>query len=76
MRQTVLEKQWADLMSLCKKERELQDAANHPRVLRLVSREIDDLARTMAFSERQIVTRDFRAERDGDRIVRIVKGIG
>jgi hypothetical protein len=60
-------------MSLCRKERELQDAANHPLVLKLVSREIDDLARTMAFTERQIVTRDFRVERNGDRIVRIVR---
>ena len=73
MRKTALEKQWDDLMSLCRKETELQEAGNHPRVLRLVSREIDDLARTMAFTERRIVTRDFRAERDGDRIVRIVR---
>lgn len=73
MRKTALEKQWDDLMSLCQKEAELQAGRNHPRVLRLVSREIDDLARSMAFTERQIVTRDFRAERDGDGIVRIVR---
>ncbi len=73
MRKTLLDKQWDDLMSLCRKEAELQNAGDHPRVLTLVSREIDDLARTMAFSERRIVTRDFRAERDGDRIVRIVR---
>jgi hypothetical protein len=73
MRKTALEKQWDDLMSLCRKEAELQAARNHPRVLRLVSREIDDLARSMAFTERQIVTRDFRVERDGDRIVGIVR---
>ena len=74
MRKTPLEKQWDDLMSLCRKEAELHDAGNHPRLLKLVSREIDDLARTMAFDERQIVTRDFRAERNGDRIIRIVRG--
>jgi hypothetical protein len=73
MRKTALEKQWDDLMSLCRQERELQDAGNHPRVLKLISREIDDLARAMAFTERRIVTRDFRAERQGDRIVSIVR---
>lgn len=73
MRRTALEKQWDDLMSLCRKEAELQGAGNHPRLLKLVSREIDDLARAMAFTERQIVSRDFRAERNGDRIVRIVR---
>ena len=73
MRKTPLEKQWDDLMSLCRKEVELQAAGNHPRLLKLVSREIDDLARTMNFSERRIVTRDFRAERQDDRIIRIVR---
>ena len=46
--------------------------ASHPRLLKLVSAEIDALARAMGFSERRIATRDFRAERDGSRIVRII----
>jgi hypothetical protein len=72
MKPSPLEKQWQDLMTLCKKEAELQEAANHPKLLKLVSREIDDLARQLGFSERKIVTREFRAERDGERIVRLV----
>jgi hypothetical protein len=72
MKPSPLEKQWQDLMTLCKKEAELQEAGNHPKLLKLVSREIDDLARQLGFSERKIVTREFRAERDGERIVRLV----
>jgi hypothetical protein len=41
-------------------------------VLKLVNADIEQLAREMGFSERQIATREFRAERDGKRITRIV----
>jgi hypothetical protein len=71
---TPLDRQWTHLMSLCENEsRFLADTA-HPRLLRLVQADIEALAREMGFSEAAIATRDFRAERDGSRIVRIIRG--
>ena len=67
----LLEKQWEELMRLCHKETDLRRSGRHPKVLRLVSERIEQLAEEMGFTARQISTREFRAERDGDRIVRI-----
>ena len=72
-RPTQLDANWSTLMSLCAKERELQQDKNHPRLLRLVSEQIDQLARDMGFSPNKIRTRDFRARKDGERIVWIDK---
>ena len=72
-RPTQLDTNWNTLMSLCAKERELQQDKNHPRLLRLVSEQIDQLARDMGFSPNKIRTRDFRARKDGERIVWIDK---
>jgi hypothetical protein len=71
-RPTPLDKQWDDLMLLCRKEAEFQQAKSHPRLTQLVSVEIDRLARDMGFEERQIVEREFRAERDAGHIVRLL----
>ena len=71
-REGPLDRQWQQLMSLCQNESTYRADHSHPRLLKLVSAEIDALARAMGFSERRIATRDFRAERDGRRIVRII----
>ena len=70
---TTLDTQWQRLMSLCASELKFRAEGNHPRLLKLLKSDIDQLAREMGFSERLIVTRDFRAERDGEHIKRIVK---
>ena len=70
---TTLDTQWQRLMSLCASEARFKAEGNHPRLLKLLKGDIDELAREMGFSERLIVTRDFRAERQGDHIMRIVK---
>jgi hypothetical protein len=67
---TLLDRQWEHLMSLCKQEARLQ-TENHPKLLALVSRQIDQLAREMGFKDEQIKTREFRAERRGRHIVRV-----
>jgi hypothetical protein len=71
-RLTVLEKQWRELMSLCDAESRYRQR-DHPKVLKLVTRRIDDLAAEMGFARRQIETREFRAVRSGERIVQIIK---
>ena len=70
---TTLDTQWQRLISLCASESRFKAEGNHPRLLKLLKGDIDELAREMGFSERLIVTRDFRAERQGDHIMRIVK---
>jgi hypothetical protein len=67
-----LENRWSALMSLCGKEREYQASGRHPKLLKLLSEQIDHLGRDMGFSERQIRTREFRAEKSDGRIVRII----
>ena len=59
-------------MSLCGKEREYQASGRHPKLLRLVREQIDHLGGDMGFSERQIETREFRAEKSDGHIVRII----
>lgn len=71
-RSTELDKRWEELMELCRKEAEFQQLGTHPKVTRFVSRTIDALARDMGFAERQIVEREFRAERDNGHIVRVL----
>jgi hypothetical protein len=70
-RQTPLDKQWQNLMSLCQTESRYRTEGDHPRLLKLIALDIDELGRQMGFTDRQIRTREFRAERDGDHIIRI-----
>ena len=58
-------------MDLCQREKELA-GGGHAKLLRLVSKEIDQLAAEMGFAPRQVVDREFRAERENGRIVRLV----
>ncbi len=71
---TVIDRQWNELMELCRKENEFRAGGRHPKTLKLVSARIDELAAELGFTPRQIATREFRAERDGSRIVRIATG--
>ncbi len=59
-------------MLLCGKEAELAESRAHPKLLKLVRGQIVVAARELGFSPRQIVTREFRAEREGGRIVRVI----
>ena len=59
-------------MSLCESEARFRSEGKHPRLLKLLAQEIDDLATQMGFSARCIQTREFRAERRHGRIVRIL----
>ena len=67
-----LSSNWNALMSLCATEREYRAAERHPKLLRFISDQIDTLARDVGFSDRQIRTREFRAEKSGMHIVRII----
>jgi hypothetical protein len=71
-RNTDLDKQWEQLMLLCDKESEYEKESRHPKVRALLGREIESLAAEMGFSPRQIEKRQFRAERDGRHIIRIL----
>jgi hypothetical protein len=72
LRPTPLDRQWDELMLLCRKEAEFQSTMSHPKVTQLVSVAIDRLARDMGFDERKIVEREFRAERAAGHIVRLL----
>jgi hypothetical protein len=71
MKRKPLDEQWDHLMDLCKREKELA-GGDHAKLLRLVSKEIDRLATELGFSPRQVVDREFRAERENGRIVRLI----
>lgn len=71
-RVTELDKRWEELMGLCRKEAEFQAQGNHPKISRFVSKAIEELARDLGFREPQIASRQFRAERNGPHIVRLI----
>ena len=72
-RHTELDKRWQDLMSLCAREKEYQAEQRHPRLLRFITKQIDQLASELGFSDSQSRRREFRAERSGNNITRIIK---
>jgi len=72
MKTTKIDQQWQQLMALCESERSLREKGIHARLLRHVASEIDHLASGMGFSAKSIASREFRAERVGGHIVRIV----
>ena len=69
---TSLDKQWQQLMALCESESSFRSKGRQSRLLKLIDSDIMQLAGEMGFSARRIASRDFRAERDGDHIVRII----
>jgi hypothetical protein len=73
MRLTELDRQWHELMALCAKEKEFLSARSHPRLVRLVTKEIERIAAEMGFAQGLIQRREFRAVRDGKHITNIIK---
>lgn len=67
-----IDQRWQHLMSLCESEARYRADGTHPRLLKLLASEIVELATEMGFSARCIATREFRAERQHGRIVRIL----
>ena len=65
-RQGKLDRQWQDLMSMCEREREYLAEHTHPKLLRLVTEQIDHLAADMGFSETQIKLRAFQSAKEGE----------
>ena len=70
--QTELDKQWQHLISLCEKEKEFNGQQRHPKLLRFITEQINQLAADMGFSRTQINKREFRAEKQGKYIIRII----
>jgi hypothetical protein len=68
-----LNNNWNSLMSLCAKEEEYRANGRHPKLLRYVTEQIEQLGKELGFSTGQIRTRDFRAEKFGTYIVRVIK---
>jgi hypothetical protein len=71
-RQTELDRHWHSLMALCKRERDYKADNRHPKLLRFISDQIDELAAQMGFSQQQIRGREFRAEKEGEHISRLL----
>jgi hypothetical protein len=69
---TRLDTQWQQLMALCENEAKFRGEGGHERLLRLIASDIEQLADQMGFSPRRIASRDFRAHRDGTRIIGII----
>jgi hypothetical protein len=67
-----LDRNWRELMFLCNKEEEYVREATHPKLLAHIRRQIEHLAADMGFRPEQIKSRQFRAERDGQHITRIL----
>jgi hypothetical protein len=57
---------------LCGREKEYLTEQTHRVLVKVVTRRIDELARQMGFSEAQIQTRNFRADKTDGRITSIV----
>jgi hypothetical protein len=71
-RRRELERQWAELMLLCQRERGYLAERTNRVLVKVLTRRIDELARQMGFSEARIQGRNFRAEKADDRITSIV----
>ena len=63
MPRSALDREWDDLMALCRREEDLKRSGEHPKLLRLIARQIDIAARTLGFGDDEIRRREFRAEK-------------
>ena len=59
-------------MSLCAKEKEFRTENRHPKLLPFIRERIEQLAAEMGFARQLIERREFRAEKIGDHISRII----
>ena len=71
-RQGELDRHWQDLMTMCTLEQEYLAEHRHPKLLRFLTEQIDKLASEMGFPEQLIKAREFRAEKDGEHISRLI----
>jgi len=71
MHRTALDRQWDDLIALCRHEAELKRSTTHTKLLAFLSREIERAARDLGFGEEQIRLREFRAEKERGHVVRL-----
>ena len=69
---TALDKQWRHLMTLCESESRMRKDGGHPRLLKLLAADIEQLGAEMGVDARRIASREFRAHRDGDHIVALI----
>jgi hypothetical protein len=69
---TDLDKQWRHLMTLCESESKMRKEGMHPRLVKLLASDIEQLGAQLGFDARRIASREFRAQRDGDHIVAII----
>jgi len=72
MRQTSLDRQWEELMNLCRQESTLKREDRHPKLVKLLASQIEKLALELGFDSPQIQQREFRAERSAGHIVRML----
>lgn len=70
-RQGELDRHWQDLMSMCQREQKYMAEHRHPKLLRFITEQIDQLAADMGFSEQQIKNREFRAAKEGEHVSRL-----
>ncbi len=54
MRETILDRQWDELRSLCKKEAEFKRDDRHPKLVKFLGDQIDTLAKELGFRDYQI----------------------
>ena len=67
-----LERKWDELMLMCRREKEWRSGGTHSKLVALLERDITALAAELGFSPRQIASREFRAQREDGRIVRLI----
>jgi len=72
MRATPLDRQWGELISLCAKEEEFKRGNRHPKLVKFLGEQIDKMAQELGFRDEQIAHREFRAEKRGEHIVRLL----
>ena len=67
-----LDRKWRELTDLCVQEAEYLSENRHPKVLRLLTDQINSVAAELGFSDRQIKTREFRSEKKNGHVVRMI----
>ena len=56
---------------MCQREQEYMAEHRHPKLLRFITAQINQLAADMGFSEQQIKKREFRAAKEGEHVSRL-----
>ena len=72
VRPTDLDRKWYELMTLCRNEVEFRRGGRHPKLVKYLATQIDQLAGELGFGDDQIEQREFRAVKDGQHVVRLL----